>query len=123
MREDHEAEDATPLRRALAAEREALGEVRQARAEARSIVADARSRARAIERRASDRIARVVRAAEDQTQRLLEQEQEQERAALEALEQVPDAGELLEAAASAVARRLTGDDTLAGERSADPADD
>lgn len=119
MSEDRKAADATPLRRALAAEREALDQLRQARAEARSIVADARSRARAIERRARDRSARVVRAAEAQTQALLEQNRERERAAFEALAHLPDTGESLAAAAAAVARRLTGD----RERSLDAADD
>lgn len=40
MREDPDARDSTPLRRALAAEREVLDEIQRARAEARSIVTD-----------------------------------------------------------------------------------
>lgn len=107
MREDSPESDATPLRKALDAEREARRSIDEARAEARNIVAEAQAQARAIGRRADDRIAWISRAARTGTERLLEQQQEAERRALEALATAPEDTDALDDAARAVARTLT----------------
>lgn len=107
MSEEGPESDATALRKALDAEREARRSIDEARAEARTIVADAQARARAIGRRADDRIAWISRAGRSGTERLLEQQQEEERRALEDLAAAPEDTRVLDDAARAVARSLT----------------
>lgn len=109
MSEDEEgrASEATPLRRALRAERDARESVAQARAEAREMLAQGQARARAIGRRADERIARVSQAARAATDRLLEEQRARERRALEALSDAPEDAAALAEAARTVARMLT----------------
>lgn len=123
MSEDRDAGDATPLRRALAAEKQALSEIEQARSEARSIVADARARARTIEQRATERIARVERAAQEQARQWIEAEEDKEKAAFEALERAPVEPDALQAAAEQVASMLTADADADAGSAADTPDD
>ncbi len=98
----------TALQRALEAEHDARHEIEAADAQAREILADARARARAVERRAGDRIARVSRTARAETERLLAEREADERRVLEGLEHASYDADALEAAAAAIARRLTG---------------
>lgn len=121
--DDEDAGDATPLRRALAAEKQALSEIEQVRTEARSIVADARTRARTIEQRATERIARVERAAQEQARQWIEAEKEKEKAAFEALERAPVERDELEAVAARVASILTADADSGSGTAPDTPDD
>lgn len=123
--DDEDAGDATPLRRALAAEKQALSEIEQVRTEARSIVADARTRARTIEQRATERIARVERAAQEQARQWIEaeKEKEKEKAAFEALERAPMERDELEAVAARVASILTADADSGSGTAPDTPDD
>lgn len=123
MKDRAGAGNATPLQRALDAERAARDAVEATREEADRMEAEARSRARTIGRRADERIARVARGARAETERLLAEHEQEEHAALQALAHVPDEAETLEMAAETVADRLIGAGARAAPDRADPNDE